>query len=158
MKLSNGVEWLLHCCVTLSQAQEPISAQRLADLHCVPPAYLAKHLQALCRVGVVLAAQGPVGGYSLARPSSEITALEVIDAVEGSGQFFRCTEIRSRGPLAVPREPCDRLCAIARAMSKAEQAWRSALADVTIADLAAIIDYDSGGVALGNVRDWLHSR
>ncbi|WP_158883102.1 RrF2 family transcriptional regulator [Amycolatopsis anabasis] len=155
MKLSNGIEWVLHCCVTLSQAQDPVPAQRLAELHDIPPAYLAKHLQALSRAGVVHSSQGQDGGYGLTRSPQEISVLDVVVAIDGSGEFFRCTEIRKRGPLATTPERCTTRCSIARAMANAELAWREALSKITIADLAANIDADSGGTALGDVREWL---
>lgn len=155
MRLTKGVEWALHCCVTLSQAPAPVPAQRLAELHDVPPPYLAKQLQALAHAGIVRSRQGKIGGYLLTRPAAEISALAVVTAIDGTGTAYTCTELRQRGPLATPPERCARPCAIARAMYAAEDAWRAALDRVTIADLAAGIDTDSGGTALGAVRDWL---
>ncbi len=155
MKLSNGVEWALHSCVTLSQSREPVPAARLAELHGTPPAYLAKHLQALSRAGIVRSRAGQVGGYELTRPAAQISALEVVRAIDGDGPAYRCTEIRQRGPLAVPAERCERPCAIARAMAAAEDAWADALRRVTIADLAARIDADSEGTAMAAVSRWL---
>lgn len=158
MRLPNGTEWLLHCCVTLSQATEPVSAQALAELHDVPPAYLAKQLQALARAGIARSRQGQVGGYTLTRPAAEISVLDVVTAADDHAGFFRCAEIRCRGPLAIPPERCTRPCAIARVMAVAEQAWRDQLGTVSIADLAASIDADSNGVALANMRGWLRTR
>jgi Rrf2 family protein len=158
MKLSNGVEWGLHCCVTLSQAREPVPSSLLAELHDIPAAYLAKQLQALSRAGVVRSSQGQEGGYSLASPASQITVLDVVTAIDGPGEFFHCAEIRARGPLAVPPEQCADRCAISRAMASAEQVWRQALSTVTIADLATSIDMDSDGTALGDVGAWLRTR
>ncbi|MER5531929.1 Rrf2 family transcriptional regulator [Streptomyces sp. NPDC002677] len=155
MKLSNGVEWALHCCVSLSQSKGPVAATRLAELHGVPAAYLAKHLQALSRAGIVRSTPGATGGYTFTRPSSEITALEVVQAVDGPLQPFRCTEIRRRGPLALPPGKCSQPCAVARAMATAEAAWREALAGVSIADLGSEIDADSSGTAMRDVRQWL---
>src|SRR5690242_1154673 len=123
MKLSNGVEWALHSCVTLSQSQEPVPATRLAELHGTPRAYLAKHLQALSSAGIVDSTAGQVGGYTLTRPASDITVLEVVQAIDGTEPAYRCTEIRQRGPLAVPADQCARPCAIARAMAAAQDAW-----------------------------------
>lgn len=40
-------------------------------------------------------------------------------------------------------------------MATAEQAWKSALAQVTIADLAASIDVDSDGTAITGLSHWL---
>jgi Rrf2 family protein len=155
MKLSSAVEWALHCCVSLSQAPQPVPATRLAELHGTPPAYLAKQLQALSRAGIVHSTAGQAGGYSLTRPAAAITAIDVIEAIDGAEPPFRCTEIRQRGPLAAPAERCSRACAVARAMATAHQAWRDALANVTIADLAVAIDTDSGGSALVDVHRWL---
>ena len=62
---------------------------------------------------------------------------------------------RDPGPLALPAERCQRPCAIARAMAAAEDAWADALRRVTIADLAARIDADSGGTAMAAVSRWL---
>ncbi|MFB9631869.1 RrF2 family transcriptional regulator [Nonomuraea helvata] len=155
MRMSNGVEWALHSCVTLSQTQEPVPAARLAELHGTPPAYTAKHLQALSRAGIVHSTAGQIGGYTLTRPASEISALEVVRAVDGDEPAYRCAEIRQRGPLGIPAERCSRPCAIARAMAAAQDAWSLALARISVADLAAAIDADSDGTAMADVRRWL---
>lgn len=155
MRLSNGVEWALHCCVSLSQTVQPVPATRLAELHDVPPAYLAKHLQALSHSGVVRSTPGQAGGYTLTRPAEQISILDVVTAIDGDTPAFRCTEIRQRGPIAVPRERCATPCAIARAMASAEQAWKHALSQITIADLAARINADSAGTAAADLRRWL---
>ncbi|MEV4117020.1 Rrf2 family transcriptional regulator [Nonomuraea sp. NPDC049695] len=155
MRMSNGVEWALHSCVTLSQTQEPVPAARLAELHGTPPAYTAKHLQALSRAGIVHSTAGQIGGYTLTRPASEISALEVVRAVDGDEPAYRCAEIRQRGPLGIPAERCSRPCAIARAMAAAQDAWSLALAHISVADLAAAIDADSDGTAMADVRRWL---
>lgn len=155
MKMSNGVEFALHSCVSLSQAHTPIPATRLAELHGTAPAYTAKHLQALSRAGIVHSTAGQVGGYLLTRPAAEITALQVVHAIDGDTDAYRCAEIRQRGPLALPSERCLRPCAISRAMATAQTAWRAALSGVTIADLATEIDADSNRTALGELRQWL---
>jgi Rrf2 family protein len=155
MKLSNGVEWSLHSCVTLSQSSGAVSAQRLAELHQIPPAYLAKHLQALSRANIVSSVHGQIGGYRLARPPEAISLLDVVDAIDGGEALYRCMEIRQRGPLGLAPESCARPCAVARAMRTAEDAWRNALSSTSVADLAVAIDEDSGGTAMADVRRWL---
>lgn len=137
MKLGDGVEWAVHCCTVMAllPGDAALPASRLAEFHGVPGAYLAKHLQALARAGIVTSTQGPRGGYRLARPASEITLLDIVDAVEGDEPAFRCSEIRRRGPAAVPvrtgayAQPCG----IASAMWRAEEAWRESLRHETLA-------------------------
>ena len=155
MKLSQGVEWGLHCCVVLGQAAAPVPAARLAEYHGVSPSYLAKHLQTLARAGLVRSTQGQTGGYELTREPGAITVLDVVAAIDGDEPAFRCTEIRRRGPLATPPERCLRPCAIARAMAAAEHAWREALRAVTIADLTDDVQEDTDGTAMPRLREWL---
>jgi Rrf2 family protein len=137
MKLSDGVEWSLHCCTVLALLPEgtALPAARLAEFHGVPAAYLAKHLQALSRAGIVETVPGQRGGYRLARPPAEVSLWEVVAAVEGTAPAFRCTEIRRRGPAALPDRHYRSACGIARAMQRAEAAWRAELQATTLADL-----------------------
>src|SRR5881392_2325010 len=104
MQLGEGVEWAIHACTLLAVVppDRTLPASRLAEYHGVPPAYLAKHLQALAQAGIVESVPGRRGGYRLAKPADEITVLDVVLAVEGDRSSFRCTEIRRRGPVALP--------------------------------------------------------
>jgi Rrf2 family protein len=155
MKLSAGVEWAIHCCVVLSQAEEPVPAPRLADYHGVSRTYLAKHLQQLSRAGLVTSTEGRVGGYALTRPPADISVLDVVLAIEGDEPAFRCTEIRQNGPFPASAQQCRRPCGIARAMYAAEDAWRASLAGVTIAELAAGVEKDNGKQTFVRLREWL---
>jgi Rrf2 family protein len=140
MRLSEGVEWGLHCCLSLALLgdAEPVSTAKLAESYELPPAYLNKCLQALVRGGILTSTAGARGGYRLARPPREITFLDVVTAVEGPEEAFRCTEIRQRGAGATGfRREFLRPCGIASAMRKAEMAWRQELASFTIADVIA---------------------
>jgi len=49
----------------------------------IPPEYLHKIMQQLVRINVLTSKRGPKGGFSLARPLSSISMLEVIEAAEG---------------------------------------------------------------------------
>ncbi|MEB3959628.1 Rrf2 family transcriptional regulator [Streptomyces kunmingensis] len=150
--MSGGVEWALHCCVALTSAEAPVPAARLAHLHDVSPTYLAKQLQALSRADLVRSVQGKAGGYILTRSPAQITVLDVVEAVDGPGPAFICTEIRQRGPLAVPAQSCTAPCVISRAMADAETAWRNALRTTSIADLARDVDAD----ARSDISSWLN--
>ena len=157
MRLSEGVEWGLHC-VTLAAVLPPgtaLSATRLAEYHDVPTAYLAKHLQTLSRAGVLAAVPGPRGGYRLARPAAAITVLDVVEAIDGDEPAFRCSEIRRRGPAAVAARDYRFPCGIHRAFTRADAAWRKELADTTIASLVIDVMQEAPRAAVDTAARWL---
>jgi Rrf2 family protein len=153
MRLVGGVEWALHCTwlLTFVPQGDALSARRLAEFFDLPEAYLAKVLKALVRAGLLHAASGPRGGFSLARPAAEITVADVVDAVEGQSPLFHCAEIRQRGPVPLTGAACRQPCGVAQVMYRAESAWRQELAATTIADLV-----ESSGVGAGaRAQTWL---
>jgi Rrf2 family protein len=156
MRMSDGVEWAAHSCVVLAALppDRALPASRLAEYHGVPAAYLAKHLQALARAGIVETTKGPRGGYRLARAASEVTMLDVVEAVQGPEPAFRCTEIRRRGPAAVPAREYRALCGIHVAMNRADDAWRESLRATTIADLLQGVARDASPKALVKAANW----
>ena len=157
MKLSDGVEWGVHACTLLASlpAGAALPAAKLAEYHGVPAAYLAKHLQTLARAGVLVTVKGPRGGYRLARPATEITALEIVEAIDGDDPAFRCTEIRRRGPLAMPAREYTKICGIHAAFERADEAWRAELARTTVADLFTGVLRDVPRPALEKGARWL---
>ena len=159
MRIAEGVEWAVHLCAVLGVVPDGfgLPAGRLAEFHELPPAYLAKHLQALSRAGIVTANRGVTGGYRLARPARSITLLDVTLAIEGSEPAFRCTEIRQQGPCAAAPAACKQLCAIAQAFFNAETQWRKALASVTVADMIRTAASESFDKARRRAfQDWLN--
>jgi Rrf2 family protein len=156
MRLGEGVEWAVHCCTFLAVLPPGASlpAARLAEFHGVPPAYLAKHLQALARVGIVAAVPGAKGGYALGRPADDITMLDIVDAIEGAAPAFTCTEIRQRGPAAVEAAKYRRPCSIARAMWDAERAWRAELRKRTVGEIVRGLANDVAPEAAMKTAAW----
>lgn len=137
MKLPESTEWVLHCTVAMAQLDPgaTTSAARLARYYDVPPAYLAKQLQALVRAGVLGATTGPRGGFRLARPIAEITVLDIVEALNGGADPYVCQEIRQRGESAATPAECRNPCFLATTMSQAHEAWRASLAAVSVADV-----------------------
>ncbi|WP_043634140.1 RrF2 family transcriptional regulator [Nonomuraea candida] len=139
MKLPGSTEWLLHCATSLAQLEpgETASAAQLAEYYDLPAPYLAKQLQALVRSGLLSATTGPRGGFRLARAASEITLLQIVEAVDGAQSPYECREIRQQGRGALPPEECRRICVLAARMADAHRAWRKSLAGVSLADVLA---------------------
>ncbi|WP_192827140.1 RrF2 family transcriptional regulator [Actinopolyspora erythraea] len=137
MRMGQAVEWTLHSCLNLAWVGEPVSAARLAGIYELPAPYLNKQLQALVKAGVLESIPGPRGGFHLARPAAEITLLDVVVAVEGREEAFRCSQILRKGPGGDPDLDYSSACAVSRSMRQAELAWRRELASRTVADVIA---------------------
>ncbi|MET8870103.1 Rrf2 family transcriptional regulator [Nonomuraea sp. NPDC004580] len=157
--MSEGVEWAMHSCVNLSylDSDEAMTAARLAAFYELPPAYLNKQLQALSRAGILSSTPGLRGGFRLARPLERITLLDVVTAIEGPGEAFRCEQVMRKGP--VGREDVDyrKACFISQAMRRAEMAYRKELAAQTLADIRAKVERHSPG-APEAAREWFARR
>ncbi|MER5929862.1 Rrf2 family transcriptional regulator [Streptomyces sp. NPDC002054] len=156
--MSEGVEWALHSCINLawSGPDRAVSAARLAAWHDLPAAYLNKQLQALARAGIVRSTPGPKGGFRLARPLERISLMDVVAAVEGPDQAFRCAEIRQQGPGGGPAASFTAECAIAHAMSRAEVAWRRELAAQTLEEIRQQAE-NQAPQAPQRLRAWLEA-
>jgi Rrf2 family protein len=56
----------------------------------IPPSFLAKIVSQLSVAGVVQTSRGARGGVSLARPSEDISLLEVVEAIDGPIALNEC--------------------------------------------------------------------
>lgn len=160
MQLKNQVEWALHCCAILGSlpADRYLATKALAEFHGVPKEYLSKALQALSTAGIVTSTLGPTGGYKLARPAAEISFLDVVEAVEGRGSTFVCTQIRKNNPCR-PQGYCeDKSCAIARVMWQADQSWRDSLRQTSIEMLQGMLAADIPADLWRDSFEWVLAR
>lgn len=90
--LSQGSQYAISAVITLSKQPEgtTVSAADLAKpLNC-PAAYLSQILSKLKPPGILKSRRGLNGGVYLARRPSEITLMEVIEAIDGTDFFTRC--------------------------------------------------------------------
>jgi Rrf2 family protein len=90
LELSSEGRYALRALIYLAMAGEKATADRIsADAH-IPRRLLARILASLSRAGLVKSEQGRGGGSGLARPASEITLREAVEAVEGPFGVTRC--------------------------------------------------------------------
>ena len=157
MKLSEGVEWGLHCATVLAALPSgaTLPAKALAEFHGVSETYLVKHLKELVKAGVLESVPGPKGGYRLARPAEQTTLLDIVEAIEGRESAYRCTEIRRRGPAALDDSAYRLPCAINLTMLLAEKAWRDVLHGRTLADLVETVASQIDPRAASKALPWL---
>jgi FeS assembly SUF system regulator len=87
-----------------------------------------KVLKTLTRGGLVDSARGADGGYRLAKSPAQISAAEILYALEGPVALTECSHTDSHCEL----EPS---CQVGNAWQKISRAIRAAMADISLADL-----------------------
>jgi Rrf2 family transcriptional regulator, nitric oxide-sensitive transcriptional repressor len=128
--LSQTVDYALRAVVYLaSQAPQSQTTSQIARVTKVPPAYLAKLLQALNRAGIVQSLRGVKGGMALAKPADQLTILEVVTAVDPIHRITKC-------PLGLAAHGV-RLCPLHRRLDGALASVEEAFGNTTLADLLA---------------------
>ena len=65
-------------------SEDPLTAVQIAEKRNIPEKYLVHILLQLKRAGLVRSVRGAQGGYLLARPSSEITLFDIVQAIDGA--------------------------------------------------------------------------
>ena len=56
----------------------------------IPSHFLAKILQQLARKGLLRSSKGPTGGFSLRVPADEIRLVDIVEALDGLGEYQKC--------------------------------------------------------------------
>ena len=126
--ISQTVEYALRAVAHLAQLSPAAATTAgIAKATKVPPAYLAKVLQALVRGGVVTSQRGIGGGIALAKSPTELTILEVVNAVDPIQRIRTCPlGLTSHGVHLCPLHK-----RLDNAMAMVEEAFRkSTLAEV----------------------------
>jgi Rrf2 family protein len=119
----------------------PASAKEIADAYHIPPPLLAKILQTLARAGLLVSHPGTNGGYALARPATEISAFEVIRAIDGPLFITSCITIHGT---------CDLVghCTIKEPLRKVNDSIKDLLSGIRISDLAEAADAEHAGASI----------
>lgn len=113
-----------------------LPATKLAEFHDLSAGSVSKLMQKLMAAGLVSGSAGRSGGYRLARPAHVISALDIVDSLDGVAPDFHCREIRRDGVCAGVNAQFSPRCSIARVMDAAAMAWRQSLSGVTLAEIA----------------------
>ena len=109
---------------------EARNARNLAAEADLPVPVVSKVLKSLARGGLLASQRGSKGGYTLARSAADISVPEMITALEGPISLTECTV----HPGACSQESS---CDVREPWQRINTVVESALAKITLADLAA---------------------
>lgn len=108
-----------------------VSAAEVAQVSGIALPTVSKLLKSLAKAELVRSTRGAHGGYRLARQPQKISAVEVIDALEGPVSITECSSSNSH---------CDyeHNCNVGNAWQRINIAIRRALDDISLADLQRV--------------------
>ncbi len=142
-KLSKKTDYALIAVKHLATHAEngSCSASDIAAAYGISTTLLAKVLQKLAKRGLVTARHGSSGGYKLVKPAREITALEVISAIDGPLSITSCVTHRGE---------CDQTstCTVREPLRRVNESILQVLGTVTISQMSE----DPQGPALVELR------
>jgi len=91
LNISEAISIALHACVLLANAPERFySVRQISGKPGFSPHHCTKVVQQLARAGILETERGPAGGARLARPSAEISLLEIYIAAGGNPTYKGC--------------------------------------------------------------------
>lgn len=126
--ISQTAEYALRAIVFLADHEgTSYTSDRISGSTRVPVGYLSKILQGLVRAGLVRSQRGPYGGFTLARPSTELSVYEVVQAVDPIHRIHVC-------PLDLDTHGAN-LCPLHRLLDNVAASVEGSFRKVTIASL-----------------------
>ena len=134
MKLSAQEEYGLRCLLQLAKAAksgESLTLSQIAGQEGISSANAGKLMWILTKAGLVVSMRGTKGGYSLARPASEIRLNQVIRVLEGEPTESHCKSYA--GVLDACIHTGD--CGIRPVIVELHQIVDNALAEITLSQL-----------------------
>jgi Rrf2 family protein len=125
--ISQTAEYALRAAVCLASAEGARTTRTISENTGVSACYMSKILRRLRRRGIVAAHRGPHGGFLLTRSPTDITALDVIRAVDAAPVLDRC-------PLDIA-EHGSHLCPLHTKIARTYALVESAFRESTLRDL-----------------------
>ena len=133
MELSRQADYAIRAMVDLaSRADEPrVQTKDIAQRQQIPNAFLPRIIASLSRAQLIHTYRGNQGGIALARSASQISLLDVIQAIEGPIRLNRCTSQPSR---------CDRdhFCRVHPVWAQAQNYLNQLLGGTKLTDLVNV--------------------
>ena len=133
MRLSAKTEYAALAAVELARrvdSPSPVRIREICAAQGVPPRFLVHILLQLKAAGIVVSVRGAAGGYRLAKPADTVTLHDIRNAVDGPADAAAAisTELGKKSRTAA---------VLAAAWESAAEAEAEALAEITLASLAA---------------------
>jgi FeS assembly SUF system regulator len=132
LRISRLTDYATVILATLAQEPERLqNSAALAEQTRLSLPTVSKLLKQLQKKGLVASTRGLRGGYQLARPATQITAGDILDALEGPVALTDCASGHGQCGL-------ERTCKVGHAWQRLNLTIRRSLDEVSLAQLAGL--------------------
>lgn len=147
MRVTTWAEYGLIVSVHLARrfGEGPVAAREVAEKEYLPADYVEQILLRLRRSGLVASVRGAHGGYMLARPASDISVKDVLDAAEHGTFEVNCDVY----PVSAERCGPGGNCTIRPVWRKLQRSIDETLSGILLSDLASDRVRELAGVGAG---------
>jgi len=133
MKRDSKLSGVLHVLLHMAEQDGPVTSEMLAKAMCTNPVVVRRTLSGLREAGYVRSEKGHGGGWSIARPLSEITLLDIYRAL-GSPALLAMGN-RTESPGCAVEQAVN--AALNDAFGEAEALLLARFGEVTLEELSA---------------------
>ncbi|MEZ4629213.1 MAG: Rrf2 family transcriptional regulator [Deinococcales bacterium] len=147
MWISTRAQYGMRALVEIAlNGERPTSLKSIADEQHISQHYLEQIVAVLRKAGIVESIRGAQGGYRLAKKMQDITALEVVELMEGSLAPVACLEDEAA---------CEHTgqCSTENLWQRVDQAVRRVLSETNLAQLVA----ERGLIQLESPPEYLYA-
>lgn len=143
MHFKASVEYGMRAVLYLAEKGSICSSREVADEMSIPRDYLIQLAQLLRNVGIIHARPGKNGGYSLAKDASEISMLDIFNALQND---------RLRSERKEAEDASDLLQDITAACSAVEREMEEYMSSITLQNMIERIHGKESDTASGSTR------
>lgn len=143
MHFKASVEYGMRAVLYLAEKGSVCSSREVADEMSIPRDYLIQLAQLLRNAGIVHARPGKNGGYSLAKDASEISMLDIFNALQND---------RLRAERKEAEDASDLLQDITAACSAVEREMEEYMSSITLQNMIERIHGKESDTASGSTR------
>jgi Rrf2 family transcriptional regulator, nitric oxide-sensitive transcriptional repressor len=128
VKLNRSTDMALRIAMLVAASRTRTTVDELADRLDLPPSHVAKVVQRLQHLGVLVTIRGRAGGAVLAPNAGAVTVGQVVRAFEGSSEVVACEQ---------PACPLVAGCRLRGELRRAQAAFLAVLDEVRLDDLVS---------------------
>jgi Rrf2 family transcriptional regulator, cysteine metabolism repressor len=93
LQVSKSLDYAVRSLTYIAKEKASVFTIRdISEKQHIPQNYLAKIMRKLVQKGLLSSSPGPEGGYSLRKPTEDISLKDIYEAIEGDMQLIDCME------------------------------------------------------------------